>query len=532
MNLPAPVPEPRPSTLSEAVSQLSDLLQLSASVLRSLPVSCDAAAASSSDDLLPCPYNPNHRIPPSSLFSHSLDCPSPLPSLDRALRYPFTLHSRHRPPPACSDLGSSSEISVSLENFGGYNAPANDFFYRDCSGPVTPSIPAPPSSFNLPEVLAKECTEFAAIEKENPPNPSVESIGFLPSEIWAIRNESESWGSRFPAAYSSRILRAILKFRGSNLKHWVVATSPRYAVIIDPAFGDHLILLLNLCFKAISREASRSLDSEENNKSEKKKKNATFHCPLLSQAMAWLAAQLSVLYGEIQGKIFAVDLLKESVSRSAMSASFLLPPGPAKTITPDDGGGGGSSTTISVSQVAAAVAALYERSFFQQKVDYLRNSHAMSAYQRNMEHKHVSDIANDERPKRPDYRPVVDHDGFLSQRAGDHRGDGKAKTREELLAEERDYKRRRTSYRGKKLKRNAVEVMRDLIEECMEEFKAAAGNNKDMKAKAPQDGRIRRASEEDHSHDDTISHESSGKPRDGESVRFYGDRRRSRNGNS
>lgn len=34
------------------------------------------------------------------------------------------------------------------------------------------------------------------------------------------------------------------------------------------------------------------------------------------------------------------------------------------------------------------------------------------------------------------------------------------KTREELLAEERDYKRRRMSYRGKKAKRNPTEVCR------------------------------------------------------------------------
>jgi hypothetical protein len=35
---------------------------------------------------------------------------------------------------------------------------------------------------------------------------------------------------------------------------------------------------------------------------------------------------------------------------------------------------------------------------------------------------------------------------------------GRSKTREELLAEERDYKRRRMSYRGKKMKRNPTEV--------------------------------------------------------------------------
>lgn len=53
------------------------------------------------------------------------------------------------------------------------------------------------------------------------------------------------------------------------------------------------------------------------------------------------------------------------------------------------------------------------------------------------------------------------------------------KSREELLAEERDYKRRRMSYRGKKMKRTTTQVMRDIIEDIiedyMEEIKAAGG---------------------------------------------------------
>lgn len=40
------------------------------------------------------------------------------------------------------------------------------------------------------------------------------------------------------------------------------------------------------------------------------------------------------------------------------------------------------------------------------------------------------------------------------------------KTREELLAEERDYKRRRMSYRGKKLKRSTTEVRSGPYFEC------------------------------------------------------------------
>lgn len=39
-----------------------------------------------------------------------------------------------------------------------------------------------------------------------------------------------------------------------------------------------------------------------------------------------------------------------------------------------------------------------------------------------------------------------------------HKEINKTKTREELLAEERDYKRRRMSYRGKKVKRTTLQV--------------------------------------------------------------------------
>lgn len=39
----------------------------------------------------------------------------------------------------------------------------------------------------------------------------------------------------------------------------------------------------------------------------------------------------------------------------------------------------------------------------------------------------------------------------------------KTKTREELLAEERDYKRRRMSYRGKKAKRSTLQVDKQLV---------------------------------------------------------------------
>lgn len=57
----------------------------------------------------------------------------------------------------------------------------------------------------------------------------------------------------------------------------------------------------------------------------------------------------------------------------------------------------------------------------------------------------------------------------------DNKDPNKIKTREELLAEERDYKRRRMSYRGKKMKRSTTQVMRDIIDEYMEEIKKVNG---------------------------------------------------------
>uniref|UniRef100_M4FGI1 CHHC U11-48K-type domain-containing protein n=1 Tax=Brassica campestris TaxID=3711 RepID=M4FGI1_BRACM len=82
--------------------------------------------------------------------------------------------------------------------------------------------------------------------------------------------------------------------------------------------------------------------------------------------------------------------------------------------------------------------------------------------------------AVEERKERPSYRPIIDHDGLPRHRLS-NQDMNKMKTREELLAEERDYKRRRMSYRGKKVKRTPRRVLRDMIEEFTEEVKLAGG---------------------------------------------------------
>ncbi|KAK6136366.1 hypothetical protein DH2020_029896 [Rehmannia glutinosa] len=466
-----PPPPPPPPSLSTALSNLTSLLHLSTTALRSLPT--PIASASASPTFLHCPFNPNHRLPPSSLFSHYLNCPSSL-SLPHAFQYPLTLHSNTSTP--VSLPASSSDLPVSLENYVSYNAPANNFFYESCPGPVTPSI-QPPSLFNLPRVLYVECADF----NEDPSvkearDFSVDFIRFLPSEIWAIRSETEAWRGCLPAVYSSRILRAILRLRDCKLLHlydWIVASSPRYGVIIDFAMRDHLVLLVRLCLKVIVREAfvlagvtfsNGKLTMVENTSLGLNKQS--FECPVLVKVMMWLSLQFSILYGEVNGKFLVVDVLKECILDSALQASLF--PLEQKDAESRDFG------KVDVSEVSAAVAALHERSLIEGKIKALRNSRSVSAYERNMEHTYVSKIADEERLKRPDYRPIIDHDGFLWQRSSNQETN-QVKTREELLAEERDYKRRRMSYRGKKSRRNTLEVMRDIIEEYMEEMKQAGG---------------------------------------------------------
>ncbi|KAL0285870.1 UNVERIFIED_CONTAM: U11/U12 small nuclear ribonucleoprotein [Sesamum calycinum] len=435
--------QPPSPSLSAALSNLTPLLHLANTTLESLPT-----ATASPPPLLPS--SPALSTPTTVSLLH----PSSLTTLIALLLlslYPtlstIPSHSTHAPPP-----------------------PLLRFLPTNSSDLCFNRRPA-----QLPRVLCIECADFNQDSSHQKScGFSVDFIRFLPSEIWAIRSEIEAWGGSIPSLYSSRILRAILRlkdFKLLPLYEWIVANSPRYGVIIDFAMRDHVF------FVVIG--------------------NRNFECPTLVKMVMWLASQFRILYGEVNGKFFAVDMLKECISESALRASLfpLAQKGaessdfqkvdgeveePVQSIALIDGtrrdegenikGVTVGNSTILISQVAAAVAALHERSLIEEKIKALRNSRPLSAYQRNLEHAYMSKIADDERQKRPDYRPIIEHDGFLRQRTAI-----KVKTREELLAEERDYKRRRMSYRGKKLKRNTLEVMRDIIEEFMGEIKQAGG---------------------------------------------------------
>ncbi|CDY49354.1 BnaA05g33160D [Brassica napus] len=105
-------------------------------------------------------------------------------------------------------------------------------------------------------------------------------------------------------------------------------------------------------------------------------------------------------------------------------------------------------------------------------VSPIRYAQPLTRYQRLLGVMTAKD--DEERKGRPNYRPIIDHDGLPRQRLS-NQDMNKMKTREELLAEERDYKRRRMSYRGNKVKGTPRQVLSGMIEEFTEEVKIAGG---------------------------------------------------------
>ncbi|GAB2287170.1 hypothetical protein Dimus_021554 [Dionaea muscipula] len=507
------------SDLPTTLSVLDDLLRLSESTLGSLasvlPCVSDTkpGGSVSSNAVAQCPLNPNHLMPPEYLFLHSLKCPSPLDvgHLLDDLHYPKTLKSedllilQNKFSQPLED--PNAELCFSLEDYMDFDT---NFFYRDCPGIVRlSSSDSTKRMFSLPGILAVECANFSGQRGGQINELLKDNVMLLPSEVWAVRCGVEQW-SDYPLEYSYSVLKVFL---GLDIVHefdlltWMISNSPRFGIVIDVSMRDHIFVLFRLCLKAVMREAARSLEfvlkgGLDEKGGEMSVRKVSFKCPILVDAFKWLASQLAILYGIEYAKSFTVTMLKNlilnvasnllfwSVDQKLVGASAVE----LDSVTVDANNIAGQTTEkfieddnhvradagvfsrpIFVYQIGAAIASLHERSLLEERLRALRNPQQFTAYQRVVEHAYWSKIAEEERLKLSNYRPLLEQDGLLSQRLHDQGTTNKTKSREELLAEERDYKRRRTSYRGKKLKRTTKEVMRDIIEEHMEAIREAGG---------------------------------------------------------
>ncbi|KAF0893865.1 hypothetical protein E2562_031402 [Oryza meyeriana var. granulata] len=356
--------------------------------------------------------------------------------------------------------------------------------------------PSHPDVFSLPAFLAAQCADYSSSADDAAVSaPSSLPRVVLPSELCLLRREVESWSAHHgvPGTYSlaaARVVAAALSCRvprwEAELRLWVLASSPRYGVVIDAATRDHVWVLVRLCLKAAASEACCSLENACNavgGGSGFDPRAIRFECPRLVEGVSWLGAQLKILYGEGSGRFFAIAAMRE-VILWAGSCLAVGVGGGVDSRGGEAGASGGSgvegsdfgnvgTSSVFVAQVAAAIVALHERFSLEEKIKAPRAPRP-SKYQLLLEYSQALERGHEERSKRPNYRAVLEYDGILSRRVDSQESD-RAKTREELLAEERDYKRRRMSYRGKKVKRNPKEILRDIIDEHMEEINHAGG---------------------------------------------------------
>ncbi|KAJ0794985.1 putative U11/U12 small nuclear ribonucleoprotein 48kDa protein [Helianthus annuus] len=93
-----------------------------------------------------------------------------------------------------------------------------------------------------------------------------------------------------------------------GLMEWMLVNSPFYVVVIDVFMRDHMLLLFRVCLRAIGREAVGYIVSFS-----KGERAGGGDCPVLYRVLMWLGLQFGILYGEMNGKLFAINMLKQAL---------------------------------------------------------------------------------------------------------------------------------------------------------------------------------------------------------------------------
>ncbi|KAI8004315.1 U11/U12 small nuclear ribonucleoprotein 48 kDa protein [Camellia lanceoleosa] len=252
---PPRLPLPQPPDLPTTLLTLKHLVHLSKTTLHSISTLLPTTATTTAPlPLCPCPFNFHHRLPPESLFRHSLQCPSfpsPLfnlnPLLLHSLRYPNTLKpSRQLFNQNCflqALHDTNSNLCFSLDNYCDFGP---NFFYRNFPGVVSSADRDSLSqTFTLPGILSIQCANFVSNDNGEIKGFSRDCVRLLPLELWLVRSEIESLRD-YPIAYSYRVLWIVLcsvMAKDCDFLRWLIVNLPCYDVVNDVPMRDHIVLL-------------------------------------------------------------------------------------------------------------------------------------------------------------------------------------------------------------------------------------------------------------------------------------------------
>ncbi|KAI5077128.1 hypothetical protein GOP47_0006952 [Adiantum capillus-veneris] len=374
-------------------------------------------------------------------------------------------------------------------------------FYKDAPGVVQVPVNANDESFKnfkLPDFAMGERWDELTSQSFDTDREVRGTL--LPSRYWLVSKEMVEW-KVLPKKLTSDQLKAIAGLplvQQADLKKWLLTHARSYGVTCSRFLADHIVILLVFCLRAIYREAAVLIDSGE--------KLGLVDCRTLHQTASWLSIQLSSLNGAACSANLVLGFYKYAFRRSAycsvrsLQRSNLEGVQKVESVKVDGRKSSGAGLeqeshnhprssseactdrsdqsscvgegVLCLQHLAAAILTLHAQAVH----DKFRAFDLVtcSPDQRSALHTMVTNKAAEVRSTRADYRAVLEHDGLMWQRPQNQ--DFKTnKTKEELLAEERDYKRRRMSYRGKKVQRTPAEVLRDIIEGHMEDIIAAGG---------------------------------------------------------
>lgn len=341
-------------------------------------------------------------------------------------------------------------------------------------------------------------------------------VKLLPSMLWKLEMELGLW-TDMPSQCSRTVLSAAIGLEWvtkASIVEWLLLHSPGFGVVLDVPMAAHISCLVQIYLRALKTQ-SLSVFDETFVKCLRKGDAFTLSdtkvvdCAMFSEASTWLASWLSHLYGHTSSRAMVVAILKQCLKLSVRFLSivpldFHLQHNGFKSrrenvnavarcdeeseaftkcskisLKRNENSHVYTSNLVAfedkldVKLVGAAMDAIYERANFDRYIKSWLSFNNVPKPQWIANYEVTVMSANNERAKRSDYHPVCEHDGLTWQRS--HQEEKRNKTKAELLAEERDYKRRRMSYRGKKLKRTPLQVLHDIIENHMTEITEAGG---------------------------------------------------------
>eukprot|EP00850_Spirogloea_muscicola_P017503 SM000151S01491 [mRNA] locus=s151:160316:164029:+ [translate_table: standard] len=418
--------------------------------------------------LMACPHDAAHRLPPAAIYAHAEAC--------RQKRE----HGVHGPWMPLDDWESSA------------------FFYERAPSAVTLR-----SGATL-ELLARRDAELQDIEERRLQGEDCRSqefagpgrpVALSAARLWQADREIAGWQT-VPPAYSPTVAAVVVALPRLASVHVEAAMLALAAAWLPPCAAACFGTLLRVALGRVAVEAAAAMPGSGGDK--------PIPCPVLAKQARWLAGHAAVLCGPATAAATTLALLQHLLlhtitlrggSTEADEPELYSPLGEA---TAEQGSGGSDVAKALTSFYELAVAARHRK----EGLPDTAAAEWIRSYDQVVE---AAEVERRLRPATTSTASSIAEAAYHANLAAEK--EKRDKSTVERLAEERDYKRRRISYRAKHGLRTATTMMREIIEKQMSAMSDVLGKNKESTAHS------RRSPENEERHvldDDRARHERNG----------------------